>query len=513
MALMNDPVLDIIAQGAWNGGTVVDNSAFTGRGMQFKHGIPVTHETIEERMGVRTRMAAPEDERIGCIALEDLMRSAEIDPGRIKLMIGATNVGEDKIDPGPLVRYPLQRLHGLAPDRIAMDLYAGCPGYNVAVELVFMLSLTGFLQEGDLSIIVGAENLHRAKAFLGTASILFGDDAMATALRTGGSASSTGTASASEPFVTKPPSDPDVAGHVAEAVLKATGGEAFDGIIVDNQLGRLVHRIPAIAARIQHQVVERKHPDAIRDGVFEKFRDALDFYDRNVDGFAFDVMTLDADPRTVESVAGAYVDSGKYEIVVSVFLANDASARIVVHKSRGAEFQPPACGVVDTATVTHGCFGDFIQAVETADGIFGSMDGKGVFQYATRGARRHLWRLLQRNRLGMEDIDLLVEHQANFAMLPLTLEQVLGDPANEDRTTAADYLADRMVTNIHNRGNCSVVCMQRLFYDLQRGALQPDRIQGYEINRNVQALRNARRVLFDSVGSGMTRSSFVYLHT
>jgi 3-oxoacyl-[acyl-carrier-protein] synthase III len=394
-----------------------------------------------------------------------------------------------------------------------MDLYAGCPGFNVAVELVFMLSLTGRLQEGDLSIIVGAENLHRARAFVDTAGILFGDDAMATALRTGRAGPWARSATVSGPHCIESPSGQDIVGPVAEAVLKATGGESFDGILVDNQLGRLVHRIPAIAARIQHGLVERRHPDAVRGGVFQKFREALEFYDRNVDGFAFDIMTLDGNPQTVEQVAGAYVGSGKYDTVVSVFLASDASARIAVHSGSGGSFQPPERGVVDTATVTHGCFGDFIQAVETDGGVFGEMDGKGVFQYATRGARRHLYRLLGRNTLELEDIDLLVEHQANFAMLPLTLEQVLGNPKQPTRVSTADFLADRMVTNIHERGNCSVVCMQRLAYDLQRGVLRPDHIQGYDINRNVEALRGARRILYDSVGSGMTRSSFLYLRS
>jgi hypothetical protein len=58
-------LLDIIGYGAWNGGTLVDNSAFAERGLTFKGGIPVTHQTIEDRIGVRTRMAAPPDLRIG----------------------------------------------------------------------------------------------------------------------------------------------------------------------------------------------------------------------------------------------------------------------------------------------------------------------------------------------------------------------------------------------------------------------------------------------------------------
>ena len=66
-----------------------------------------------------------------------------------------------------------------------------------------------------------------------------------------------------------------------------------------------------------------------------------------------------------------------------------------------------------------------------------------------------------------------------------------------------------MVTNVHERGNCSVVCMQRLPYDLKRGALQADMIQGFKINRNLDRLKEAKLILNDSVGAGMTRSSFL----
>ncbi len=99
--MQRDFVLDITAQGAWNGGTRVDNSVYENTGMQFKGGIPVTRESIEERIGVRTRMAAPEGERIGVAAFNDLLSTSGIDPSRIRVLIAATNLGEDKYDPGP----------------------------------------------------------------------------------------------------------------------------------------------------------------------------------------------------------------------------------------------------------------------------------------------------------------------------------------------------------------------------------------------------------------------------
>jgi 3-oxoacyl-[acyl-carrier-protein] synthase III len=137
------------------------------------------------------------------------------------------------------------------------------------------------------------------------------------------------------------------------------------------------------------------------------------------------------------------------------------------------------------------------------------MDGKGVFLYATRGAKAHLNELLSPNRITLDQIDLLIEHQANFAMIPLTLEQVLELPKEEIKPAVADLVANKLITNVHERGNCSVVCMQRLPYDLERGALKQDKLQGFKINANLEPLKRAKLILNDSVGAGMTRSSFL----
>ncbi len=167
---------------------------------------------------------------------------------------------------------------------------------------------------------------------------------------------------------------------------------------------------------------------------------------------------------------------------------------------------------MDTHTSTHGCFGDYIQAISENEDFFGDMDGKGVFLYATRGATRHITTLLARNNLTMYDIDLLIEHQANFAMIPLTLEQVFWDAKPDKKKTVRDFIENNMVNNIHTRGNCSVVCIQRLPYDLKHGALKEDTIQGFPVNRNLDNLRHAKIILNDSVGSGMTRSSVLQIN-
>ena len=505
----SNSVLEIVAYGAWNGGTLVDNSIYEEKGLSFKGGIPVNNKTIEERMGVRTRKVAGTDERIGVTALQDLLDNSDIDPSRIKLVIGATNVGDDKYDKGPLIRFPYDLLRQHCPNADVMDLYAGCPGFNVAVELSFVLSLTGFLNSGDITVIVGAENIHRAQSFTpdDTANIIFGDDAMATALATGVSKTPVGEYLGDQKINFSAQKDHVTA--IARAIYDLNGSEKFDGIIIDNQLGDLIHRVPASAARVQHALAQLMYAAERKDGVLDRFKEALEFYDRNIRAFAFDIMTLDPKPERVETIAKAYVQSGKYNNIISVFLAPDGSGSVTRHRGTGFTFEPPQTGIIDTLSRTHGCFAEYIQAVPVDDDIFGDMDGKGVFLYATRGAKSHLNELLTPNRITLDQIDLLIEHQANFAMIPLTLEQVLDLPKEEIKAAVADLVANKLITNVHERGNCSVVCMQRLPYDLKRGALKADKLQGFKINANLEQLKKAKLILNDSVGAGMTRSSFL----
>jgi 3-oxoacyl-[acyl-carrier-protein] synthase III len=508
--MAKDSVLEIIAQGAWNGGTPVDNAVYTDKGMAFKGGIPVTPQTIEERIGVRTRITAPPGQRIGIIALRDLLETSGIDPRRIRAVIAASNIGEDKKDSGPFCHYAFDLVKKWCPEALVFDLYAGCPGFNVAVETLFMLSAAGDLSPGDLSVIVGAENIHRAQPFRSqdTSNLIFGDDSLATALATGGFAGSgrAGRITAE----TRVDAGRNFIAAIAGPLAEWAKGGRLDGIIVDNQLGKIQYRIPATAVRVQHAVVERLFPKETAEGVFQNFRGALDFYDSNGMGFAFDVMTLNRDPETVKRIARAYTASGKCKRVASVFLAPGQPAILSLHEGvEGKIFQVPRTGVIDTQTRTHGCFASYIELREEGEEFFAEIDGKGVFLYATRGAGHHLATLLGQNRLSMNDIDLLIEHQANFAMIPLTLEQVMGNGSPANKEEVSRYIADKMVTNVHLRGNCSVVCMQRLPYDLQRGTLEPDTIQGYAINRNLAKLKNARLVLYDSVGAGMIRSSFL----
>jgi 3-oxoacyl-[acyl-carrier-protein] synthase III len=505
-----DSVLEIIAHGAWNGGTVQDNSLYENKGLFFKGEIPVNDRTIQDRIGVKTRVVAPEDERIGVTSMSALLEENPIDPSRIRLVIGATNVGEDKIDPGPLIKTPFELIRKACPYAMVFDLYAGCPGFNVAVEVAFALSVSGALKAGDLTIIVGAENIHRAKAFkpLDTSNIIFGDDSLATALQTMSDTETAGRYSGEsrEQF----PYTDNFVTDIAGAVIRLSGGHGLDGIIVDNQLGQLLYRVPATAARVQHRIVELLHPEEQSRGTFNRFGEALAFYETKIRSFAFDIMTLSKEAGLLETIAKAYLRSGKCRVVATAYLSRQG-VEVALHRGEGFGRVKPSHGIVDTYTRTHGCFADYIHAFLENGEIYGDMNGKGVFLYATRGAKPHLEEILARNSLSLNDLDLLVEHQANFAMIPMTLERLMnnGSDPRDLKKAVMDFLANRMVTNIHRRGNCSVVSMQRLPYDLQRGALEEDIVQGYPVNKNLEMLKSSKIILNDSVGAGMCRSSFL----
>jgi hypothetical protein len=357
---------------------------------------------------------------------------------------------------------------------------------------------------------VGAENIHRCKAFKpkNTSNIIFGDDSIATALETMSSVDLPENSIETRSYqgVLKPDLSDQLA-QLTEIICDLNGSDKIDGILIDNKLGILPQRVPATASRLQHALVEHNHAEQVAQA--NGFKDLLALYDSRVDSFAFDINTLSDDPELVKTFAQAYIRAGKHRNMVSIYLRQDYSVEVTVHKGDSFVFKRPDKGIVDARTRTHGCFASYIQAVSRDGELFGEMNGKGVFLYATRGARNHIEALLGENDLTMKKLDLLIEHQANFAMLPLTLGQVLANGQPDLKADVVDYLANKMITNIHERGNCSVVCMQRLPYDLAKGALKPDTINGMPINRNLEKLQSAKIILNDSVGAGMTRSSFI----
>ena len=120
-------------------------------------------------------------------------------------------------------------------------------------------------------MIVGAENIHRAGAFkpLDTANIIFGDDALATALEIGGNADHPVPVDDGDEISLE--AGQDFIAEIAAGLLPWALQDRLDGIIVDNQLGLIEYRVPATAARIQHALIERTLSQGGREGHFPQF--------------------------------------------------------------------------------------------------------------------------------------------------------------------------------------------------------------------------------------------------
>lgn len=371
--------LDILAQSAWNGGERIGNAAFAGRGMVFKGGIPVTEQTIEERIGVPTRVAAPEDVRIGAIALEELLAEPAVDPARIRVLIAATNIGEDKFDPGPASRALLRHLAPRRPDLLAFDLCAGCPGFNVAVEALFQLALAGDLAAGDLAVVVGAENVHRARAFkpLDTATLLFGDDAVATALAIGPGAGRSRPGRVVDECTLEVTGD-SIAG-IARALLPWAREARLDGIRVDNRLGRIACPVPATAARIQHALLEQLFPREAAAGEFRNFRTAFEIYETYGAGFAFDIMAATAGPGVLRRLGCAYTASGRYRRVATVFLHPGEPVRLGLVEARARRPTPRPAASSTRSRAPTAALRDSSRRVLTRRGSSGSWTARASF--------------------------------------------------------------------------------------------------------------------------------------
>ena len=74
------------------------------------------------------------------------------------------------------------------------------------------------------------------------------------------------------------------------------------------------------------------------------------------------------------------------------------------------------------------------------------MDGKAVFENGTRGMTNAAFESLEANGLSLDDIDLLVPHQANLRMLEAVVEMIGIDP-------------EKVFVNVEEYGNMASACL------------------------------------------------------
>jgi 3-oxoacyl-[acyl-carrier-protein] synthase-3 len=109
------------------------------------------------------------------------------------------------------------------------------------------------------------------------------------------------------------------------------------------------------------------------------------------------------------------------------------------------------------------------------DDFFISMQGREVFKHAVRNMAQICKDILARNALGVEDVHLLVPHQANMRII-----EAVG--------SRLDFPEERVFTNVADYGNTSAASVPLALYDAHKQGRMP----------------SGARVLVTTFGSGLT---------
>ncbi|MBQ3171538.1 MAG: beta-ketoacyl-ACP synthase 3, partial [Mailhella sp.] len=166
-------------------------------------------------------------------------------------------------------------------------------------------------------------------------------------------------------------------------------------------------------------------------------------------------------------------------------LFGDAAGAVVLRSS----CEKPLWNVADVSCASDGALRDLIQIgggtashIEVGSTVgpewFVTMQGMAVFKHAVRNMAEESQKLLERNGMGFEDVDLFIPHQANLRIIKAVGERLgLGE--------------DKVFANVQNYGNTSAATLPVALADARKaGRLAP-----------------GMKVLLTSFGSGMTWGS------
>ncbi|MEX2473333.1 MAG: 3-oxoacyl-[acyl-carrier-protein] synthase III C-terminal domain-containing protein [Gemmatimonadota bacterium] len=127
-----------------------------------------------------------------------------------------------------------------------------------------------------------------------------------------------------------------------------------------------------------------------------------------------------------------------------------------------------------------------------ADRIYLKMDGRKVYEYAVQTVPGVVTEMLQQVGLTLQDVDMLLAHQANAKMNQAILKRLL-------RMSGLECAPDGMMPmTISRLGNSSVATVPTVFDLVRRGALDGHAIDSGDV------------LVFASVGAGMNVNALVY---
>lgn len=144
-----------LAIGIYRPQTVITNEEVQGWGLRTAHGMPVTPQFIQEKLGIERRYVAGEGETVVSMAAAALREALEIarPDGIDILQFSASHA------PGQFLAGVLEREIGLAvPEKF--DVYAACSGLVRGLTCLAKREAMGLLKVGDWVAMVASEQYH-----------------------------------------------------------------------------------------------------------------------------------------------------------------------------------------------------------------------------------------------------------------------------------------------------------------------------------------------------------------
>ena len=202
--------------------------------------------------------------------------------------------------------------------------------------------------------------------------------------------------------------------------------------------------------------------------------------------FAFDLQAACSSFLYGMSTASAYIASGKYKKVLligadkmsSIIDYTDRATCIIFGDGAGAVLFEPnteGLGLQDEILKSDGIGREFLK-IEAGGSIlppseetvknkqhFVFQDGKTVFKYAVSGMADVSEKIMQRNNLSHDDINLLVAHQANRRIIDATANRMELDES-------------KVLINIQKYGNTTSATLPLLLSDFENQLKKGDNI-------------------------------------
>ena len=250
----------------------------------------------------------------------------------------------------------------------------------------------------------------------------------------------------------------DMAFHAAQRCLANAqcAPESLDGIIVATSTGDTT--MPAVGNIIQHRLGASS-------------------------AFAFDIVNACSGFLTAMSNAAAFLEAGRAQRILVV--AGDAMSPFIDWEDRNTcVLFGDGCGAVLMEAGDMDEFGvlDFLLASDGGGGVtlcipasgsairpqqalannpkdlYLQQDGRRVFNHAIRAMTSSCQNLMNRNALGLDDIDLFVPHQANMRIMTAVGERL-------------GLREDQLFSNIAEYGNTTAATVPLALSDAQNAGL------------------------------------------